>query len=106
MKSQSLKTATEQSEEGLLVGRDPRTMTVEELNANGHFDRPLLDVIRAKCLDCCRQNQAEVRRCTAIKCDLWPYRMNKNPLRKRELSDEQKQAMADRMRGLRKNQEG
>lgn len=106
MKSQSLKTATEQSDEGLLVGRDPRTMTVDELNDNGHFDRPLLDVIRAKCLDCCAQNQAEVRRCTAIKCDLWPYRMSKNPLRKRELSDEQKQAMADRMRGLRKNQDG
>ena len=31
--------------------------------------------IRLKCLDCCGGNHAEVRRCTAISCPLWRYRM-------------------------------
>lgn len=31
--------------------------------------------IRLKCLDCCGGNSAEVRRCSAIKCPLWRYRM-------------------------------
>lgn len=31
--------------------------------------------IRAKCLDCCGGNHAEVRYCTATKCPLWRYRM-------------------------------
>ena len=31
--------------------------------------------IRLKCLDCCCGNSAEVRRCPAIKCPLWRYRM-------------------------------
>ena len=35
--------------------------------------------IRAKCLDCCCGNTAEVRRCPAEKCALHPYRMGKRP---------------------------
>lgn len=31
--------------------------------------------IRLKCLDCCGGNNAEVRRCPAINCPLWRYRM-------------------------------
>lgn len=37
--------------------------------------------IRAKCLDCCCGNTAEVRRCPAVKCTLHPYRMGKRPKR-------------------------
>lgn len=33
--------------------------------------------IRAKCLDCCCGQQAEVRRCTVKTCALWRYRMGK-----------------------------
>ena len=33
--------------------------------------------MRLKCLDCMGNNQAEVRRCTAWSCPLWPYRMAK-----------------------------
>lgn len=33
--------------------------------------------IRLKCLDCCCGNNAEVRRCPATKCPLYPYRMGK-----------------------------
>ena len=31
--------------------------------------------IRLKCLDCCCDNSAEVRRCPVTKCPLWRYRM-------------------------------
>lgn len=33
--------------------------------------------IRAKCMDCCCQQQAEVRRCSIKTCALWRYRMGK-----------------------------
>lgn len=38
--------------------------------------------IRAKCLDCCCGQQGEVRRCTAVNCPLWRFRLGK------EIADE------------------
>lgn len=38
-----------------------------------------IKAIRAKCLDCCCGNVAEVRRCPSEKCALYPYRMGKRP---------------------------
>lgn len=44
--------------------------------------------IRLKCIDCCCGNMAEVRKCPAVGCPLWRYRMGKEendglkPLRK------------------------
>jgi len=35
-----------------LIGRDPRQMTVPELNALGHEKQPLLQVIRTNCIEC------------------------------------------------------
>lgn len=35
--------------------------------------------IRAKCVDCCCGNMAEVRRCAAENCALHPYRFGKRP---------------------------
>jgi hypothetical protein len=40
-----------------------------------------LKAIRAKCLDCCCYQQAEVRRCPATECPLYAYRMGHNPAR-------------------------
>ena len=57
-----------------------------------------LKAIREKCLDCCCYQLAEVRECGAERCPLYPFRMGKNPYRiKRQLSDEQKQALAQRL---------
>ena len=57
--------------------------------------------IRAKCLDCCCGQQKEVELCTNTRCALYPFRFGKNPYRsKRELTAEQKAAMAERMRNL------
>ena len=45
-------------------------------------DQPITDdnytrarAIRAKCMDCCCWQSAEIRQCTAKKCPLYPYRM-------------------------------
>lgn len=53
--------------------------------------------IRAKCLDCCCDQVAEVRACPAGDCPLWPYRMGHNPARKRELTEEQKARIGERL---------
>jgi hypothetical protein len=76
--------------EGCLVGRDPRRMTAAEFSACGMEAKPLLAVIRAKCLDCCCDNAAEVRRCGDIRCPNWPYRMSANPFRRQDLTDDQR----------------
>lgn len=35
--------------------------------------------VRAKCLDCCCDQQVEVRECHIITCAIWPYRMGRQP---------------------------
>jgi len=35
--------------------------------------------IRAKCIDCCANQLAEVRRCHLTDCPIHPYRMGKRP---------------------------
>ena len=40
--------------------------------------RPL-KAIRAKCLDCCCYQRAEVRACSAKTCPLWLFRMGHRP---------------------------
>ena len=46
-------------------------------------DAPLrpLRAMRVKCLECCCNNSAEVRRCHMTDCPLWPFRMGRNPNR-------------------------
>lgn len=65
---------------------------------HGHTKKPLLKVIRDKCLDCCVYQPSEVRLCQATDCDLWPYRMGENPFRKHKLTDGQKQAATKRLK--------
>ena len=87
------------------IGRDPRTMTGDELQALGHVAMPVLDAIRARCVDCCAGVAIEVRRCTAVFCPSWPFRMGKNPWRaKVEMSDERRAAMVERMAKMRASQ--
>lgn len=59
--------------------------------------------IREKCLDCCCGSIIEIKECTVETCPIHPFRMGKNPFRqKREMSEEQKQAVRDRLREARK----
>ena len=80
--------------EETLIGRDPRQMTVAELNELGHYKRPVLRAIRANCIDCCAGNEAEVRRCRMLACPMWPYRMATNPFHTQEITDEVRQTRA------------
>lgn len=64
------------STEGIVPTRDDL--------AGIHEPQPILAVIRAKCLDCSAGSLLEVRRCTAVRCALWPYRMGKNPFSNRK----------------------
>ena len=63
---------------GELIGRDPRAITAGEWTASGLPRIVGLRAIRAKCLNCAG-NAAEVRKCVAISCPLWPLRMGKLP---------------------------
>ena len=61
--------------------------------------------IRAKCLDC-SFSKKEVELCTVTKCALHPFRFGKNPYRKkikRNLTEEQKQELRDRLKKARES---
>lgn len=55
--------------------------TASELEAMGHRKRPMLAVMREKCLDCTGGAVKEVRLCHIHSCPLWPFRMGSNPWR-------------------------
>jgi hypothetical protein len=85
-----------------IAGLDPRQISREDLEGLGHTPTPLLRVIREFCKECCGGSETEARRCVAVKCHLWPFRMATNPWReKRELSAEQRAEMAGRLAAAR-----
>lgn len=60
--------------------------------------------IREKCLDCCCGSTVEIKECTVETCPIYPFRFGKNPFRqKRELSEEQKKVIGDRLREARES---
>lgn len=82
---------------GALVGRHPSEVPPEKLNQKFSAQNPL-KAIRGKCIDCSGGIKSEVRKCTATGCSLWPFRMSKNPFRKRsELSDSERELRAARL---------
>src|SRR5262249_10730046 len=80
------------TERGELVGRDPRQMGRAALTSAGFEQMTPMEVIRAKCLDCCAGSGQEVRYCVAVNCPSWPYRMGSNPFRP-QISGERKAAL-------------
>jgi hypothetical protein len=82
--------------DGSTEGKHPRDADVDVMREI-HEPAPLLRVIRAKCLDCSAGVESEIRKCTAVGCALWPYRMATNPFRApREMTPEQREAGAAR----------
>lgn len=61
----------------------------------------VLKAVREKCLDCCCGQALEVKLCPAEDCPLWIYRFGKDPTRKRTMTEEQKQAAAERLKQAR-----
>ena len=87
-----------QADEGELIGKHPSDVPSEILSLKFSAQNPL-KAIREKCLDCCCGNAAEVRKCVAVDCPLWPFRMGTNPFRKKcELSRQQKHERSERLR--------
>jgi hypothetical protein len=87
--------------DGSTEGKHPRDADVDVMREI-HGPAPLLRVIRAKCIDCSGGSESEARKCTAIGCALWPYRMASNPFRTpREMTEEQREAGAARLAAAR-----
>ena len=66
---------------GELIGRDPRKMSAAELTTLGHKPCSPLAALRARCVDRCAGSAPEVRKCVAVDCPAWPFRMRKSPWR-------------------------
>ena len=67
-----------------------------------------MKVIRKKCLDCSCGSSEEVKNCFAKKCPLYQfrfgYKLDENGnRRKRDLTDEQRYEMAERLKKVRDN---
>lgn len=71
-----------EADAGEKIGLDPGKLSKSELEALGH-PKSYPKIIRAKCLDCAGGQAAEVRKCPAHDCPLWPYRMGRNPFHAR-----------------------
>ena len=84
-------------DEGELICKHPGEVSPEIL-AQYHREKNPLKALRARCLDCCCGMASEVRKCTAVMCPSWSFRMGTNPHReKRVLSPVQKAAMVERL---------
>jgi hypothetical protein len=80
-----------------------RSSIVGKENGMAEITNPV-KAIRAKCLECSNGATAEVKECPVVKCPLHPFRMGKNPYRqRREMTEEEKQVLADRLREARKS---
>lgn len=55
--------------------------TTEDLKALGFVPKPLLRAIQAKCLDCSGGFKPDVTNCLVKTCELYPFRLGKNPWR-------------------------
>ena len=62
-----------------------------------------LKAIRAYCIECSGGSHHEVRLCTVNHCELYKYRMGKDPNRKQNLTDEQRAERAARLSSYRQN---
>ena len=75
-----------------LASKPVEKITPLEWSAIGHAKKPILKVIRARCIDCCAGNYSEVKKCEAIECPSWPYRTGKNPFRQKGANDDRSNA--------------
>lgn len=60
---------------GRSIGRDPRTLSLDDYRAAGIEPVGVMKAIRTYCLACCGDQPGEVRKCVATSCQLWPFRM-------------------------------
>lgn len=67
--------------------------------------KDFLRLIREHCIECCGYSAYEADRCPAEKCHLWAYRQGKDP-NKRVMSEEDRKALAERLKKGRESKNG
>ena len=77
--------------------------TDEEFKKEVSENTNVLRAIKLKCLDCSTYNINEIKECPVKNCPLYPFRLGKNPFRKRELSEEERNKLSERMKNLKRN---
>ena len=78
--------------------------TEEEFNREVYENTNVLRAIKLKCLDCSTYNINEIKECPVNKCPLYPFRLGKNPFRKKkELSEEERNKLSERMKNIKRN---
>jgi hypothetical protein len=77
--------------------------TTEEFNQEVRENKSVLRAVHLKCYDCSAYNSNEIKECPVKDCPLYPFRQGKNPFRKRELTDEQRQKIAERLNKAKTN---
>jgi len=60
-----------------------------------------IKAIREKCLECCCGSSQEVKLCEISDCALYPFRFGKNPYNRKTYTEEQKAAIAERLKNAR-----
>jgi hypothetical protein len=99
----ALKPGMEYGVDGQLIGMDPAELGPAGLRALGHARMSPLDALRERCIDCCAGSKSEVRKCVAVACASWPFRLGHNPwIERAPLTDEQKAAFKAKMSGGRR----
>lgn len=88
-----LEISGDKSEEGELIGKDPRKVLPSDL-APYHGPISAQKAIRKFCVDCSGGSPSEANKCTAIGCPLWPFRCGVSPWRKRLTPEEGRQRTA------------
>lgn len=99
---------------GLIFNLNFKKMASEKLHVsvdyisgfpNQHFEGDIeyetnpMKAIRLKCLDCCCDSSNEVKLCTSVNCSLYPFRLGKNPFRKkRVLTEEEKKKLIEQLK--------
>lgn len=61
----------------------------------------VMAAIRAKCIDCTCGALGRIKNCEVLTCPIHHLRMGKNPHRTRNMTDEQRQAAAERLKKAR-----
>ena len=77
--------------------------TDEEFKKEVSENTNVLRSIKLKCLDCSTYNINEIKECPVKECPLYPFRLGNNPFRKREISEEERNKLSERMKNLKRN---
>lgn len=71
--------------------------TKEEFDYEVTLNKNTMRAIRLKCYDCSAYQSNEVRECPVTNCPLYPFRLGKNPFR-RKLTEDEKRELIDRFK--------